>query len=156
MEERLDMAAQIQPCGLEPSAHSSGLDAEPSAVRSDPVWECKIGIRGDFRLPAGCDAPMRRATEAAFLAITGVDPEFIFSGWGSKLTEPELAVVENRPPSETYYREHLVREAAPDLLKACRAMVEACTTAPPMELIQRFSLVADQCAAAIAKAESRS
>lgn len=67
-----------------------------SDQRTFPVWDCKIGVRGTVNLPSGADWPIRRAVEAAFKEITGVDAEFCFSGWGGTLTEGELAVVENR------------------------------------------------------------
>ena len=59
--------------------------------RDGAVWGCKIGIRAgtEVTLPAGADGPMRNAIEAAFLEITGLEAEFIFSGWGETLTELE-------------------------------------------------------------------
>ncbi len=63
------------------------------------IWTCKIGETG--RLPMGADGPMRTAVRAAYLAITGEEPAFLFSGWGAELTEPERAVVENRMPNIT-------------------------------------------------------
>jgi len=65
------------------------------------VWKCKIGGQADM-LPMGADSPMRKAIRAAYLELTGCEPEFIFSGWAAKLTEGERAVVENREPSETH------------------------------------------------------
>ena len=65
------------------------------------IWTCKIGERpvDEFKsFPNGSDSPMRKAAAEAYRAITGHDPDFIFSGWGGELTEPERAVVENRPP----------------------------------------------------------
>jgi hypothetical protein len=41
---------------------------------------------------------MRRAVEAAYRAVTGAEPAFLFSGWGGKLDECERAVVEKRLP----------------------------------------------------------
>lgn len=61
------------------------------------VWKCKIG-GPDAALPYGADLPMRIAISTAYRELTGEEPEFIFSGWGAELTEPELAVVENRLP----------------------------------------------------------
>lgn len=61
------------------------------------VWDCKIGGK-IAALPPGADAPMRRAVEECFVKLTGAEPEFLFSGWGGKLTEPERAVVEKRQP----------------------------------------------------------
>ncbi len=60
------------------------------------IWGCKIGT--EKVLPPGSDLPMRKAVEKAFREITGHDPEFVFSGWNMELTEPELAVVEDRLP----------------------------------------------------------
>lgn len=64
----------------------------------DAIWYCKIGpvSRGD--LPSNSDAPMAKAVRDAFRKLTGHDDEFAFTGWGAKLTEAELAVVEGRPP----------------------------------------------------------
>lgn len=62
------------------------------------VWFCKIGALYAGTLPSGSDAPMRAAVERAFKTLTGVDAEFVFSGWGQKLNEPELATVEDREP----------------------------------------------------------
>lgn len=62
------------------------------------AWECKIGAMGGFSLPNGADLPMRQAVKEAFGRITGMDAEFCFSGWAAKLTEQEMAVVENRLP----------------------------------------------------------
>lgn len=64
---------------------------------SGNIWHCKIG-ETDALLPNGADAPMRRAVARAYRELTGVDPEFIFSGWGQELTESERAVVEDREP----------------------------------------------------------
>lgn len=61
------------------------------------IWTCKIGGPGVL-LGGGNDLPMRQAIIAAYREVTGREPEFIFSGWGATLTEPERAVVEDRPP----------------------------------------------------------
>ena len=66
------------------------------------IWSCKIGECAS--VPEGADHPMRKAIERAYEEITGEKPVFIFSGWGAELTEPERAVVENRPPSDEHYR----------------------------------------------------
>lgn len=63
------------------------------------IWECKIGTKGDPPMLIGSDSPMRRAVQAAFLGVTGVEDDFTYSGWGAALTEVELALVENREPS---------------------------------------------------------
>lgn len=39
-----------------------------------------------------------------------------------------------------------------ELVAACQAVVDACTSAPPMDLIKRFGECADKCAAVLAKA----
>lgn len=66
--------------------------------KSQTVWFCKIGVLGTAPTMPGADGPMRRAAELKFRAVTGRDAEFCFSGWGGKLDECELAVVENRLP----------------------------------------------------------
>lgn len=67
----------------------------PSQGCTVKVWECKIGW-GDVSGEA--DVPMRRAVAEAFRQLTGHEPQFIFSGWGGRLSEAELAVVEDRLP----------------------------------------------------------
>lgn len=62
------------------------------------IWFCKVGGPTDF-FQRAADIPMRNAIAKAFRDVTGLDPEFIFSGWGGELTEGERAVVENRAPS---------------------------------------------------------
>lgn len=61
------------------------------------IWECKIGEVDGVHLPPGSDSPMRAAVYEAYKRLTGKEPNFIFSGWHSQLTEEERAVVENRP-----------------------------------------------------------
>ena len=63
------------------------------------IWTCKIGEVEDDVLPPAADAPMREAVARAYRKITGRADDFIFSGWGGSLTEPERAVVENRMPA---------------------------------------------------------
>lgn len=111
---------------MESQDHAPSITAVTSGQHRTPrsVWQCKIGVLSPVNLPAGCDFPMRRAIDAAFLSLAGVESDFIFSGWGAKLTEGELAVVENRIPSEAYYRELRVRDAAPALLEALRELHE--------------------------------
>lgn len=60
------------------------------------IWECKIGEAEPLQHPA--DPIMREAVANAYRKLTGREPDFIFSGWGAKLTEPERAVVEDRLP----------------------------------------------------------
>ena len=62
------------------------------------IWRCKIGGPG-YLTGGGNDLPMRQAIARAYREITGFEPEFIFSGWGAELTEPERAVVEDREPA---------------------------------------------------------
>lgn len=69
------------------------------------IWTCKIGEVSPGVLPAGADNPMRGAITKAYLDLTGQDADFIFSGWGGELTEPEWAVVENREPSAENYKQ---------------------------------------------------
>ncbi|TVM31217.1 hypothetical protein DQK91_19095 [Oceanidesulfovibrio marinus] len=71
---------------------------------------------------------MREAVADAYRDLTGSEPDFIFSGWGEELTEGERAAYENRTPSEEYYKEWLVREAAPALLGALERLYTACDT----------------------------
>ena len=57
------------------------------------IWECKIGTGASLELPMGADYPMRAAIQKAFYELTGVEPEFTFSGWGADLTASEKDVV---------------------------------------------------------------
>ena len=55
------------------------------------IWECKIGgLVSD--LPSGSDQPMRRAVEKAYRELTGLEPNFTFSGWAAELTKSERSV----------------------------------------------------------------
>lgn len=54
------------------------------------IWTCKIGQVPS--IPSGADLPMREAIAKAYREITGVDPEFIFSGWGGELDPFEQEV----------------------------------------------------------------
>jgi len=70
-------------------------------IGPDPAtWYCKIGETPRSLLPSGSDLPMREAISRAYREITGREPVFLFSGWGAELTEPERAVVEDRPPRD--------------------------------------------------------
>lgn len=62
------------------------------------IWSCKIGEVDAALLPKGSDFPMRQAVARAYKEITGIEPNFIFSGWAAELEECERAVVENREP----------------------------------------------------------
>lgn len=59
------------------------------------IWGCKIG-QHDGELPPGSDLPMRKAVEKAYREITGKEPNFMFSGWGEKLTEAEYEAAESQ------------------------------------------------------------
>ena len=73
------------------------------------VWFCKIGEIEDGALPQGADLPMRNAISAAYEALTGKWPDFLFSGWSGVINEIERAVVENRHPTEDEYAAHALR-----------------------------------------------
>jgi hypothetical protein len=69
------------------------------APAEDPAtWGCKIGEFPRDLLPHGADGRMRRAVERAYEKFTGQPPEFVFSGWGARLTEGERAAHEDRLP----------------------------------------------------------
>jgi len=57
------------------------------------IWECKIGTGASLELPDGADAPMRQAIEKVFFELTGMRPEFHFSGWGGTLSVTEQAAL---------------------------------------------------------------
>ena len=79
------------------SGHKATPNSGPAPAEcAGKIWACKIGETG--RLPRGADASMRSAIRKAYVEMTGAEPDFIFSGWGAELTEPERAVVEDRPP----------------------------------------------------------
>lgn len=86
----------VVPRGLNDAA---GLAQSPMPTSSPmKIWSCKIGEIPDDLLPDAADWPMRKAVAAAYLALTGQPNDFIFSGWGGRLTEVERAVVEDRAP----------------------------------------------------------
>ena len=58
------------------------------------IWSCKIGQAAN--LPKGADLPMRNAVRDEYVKMTGVEPAFLFSGWGASLDEWEKTVVEGR------------------------------------------------------------
>lgn len=88
------------------------------------IWTVKIGIMGSAALPSGADWPMRNAVEKAFKEVTGRDSEFAFSGWGAELTEPELAVIENRLPAVNA-RSGLNPEGVRDVVEALEWYADA-------------------------------
>ena len=73
------------------------VEVEPM---NEKIWTCKIGAVAGRSLPWGADFPMREAISAAYKTLTGVEADFIFSGWGGELTEGERAVVEDRLPEQ--------------------------------------------------------
>lgn len=62
-------------------------------MSEERVWRCKIGGVTPNELPGGSDLPMRQAVEEAFLKITGVEAQFLFSGWGARVSALERAVI---------------------------------------------------------------
>jgi hypothetical protein len=56
------------------------------------IWSCKIGAAS--QIPPNSDAPMRAAVVHAYYELTGEYPNFIFSGWGDKLTDVEEEALE--------------------------------------------------------------
>lgn len=63
----------------------------------DNVWKCEIG--GPVGTLPGADLQMREVVENAFKYVTGKRPTAIFSGWGERWTEMQLACIENRMPA---------------------------------------------------------
>ncbi len=61
----------------------------------ESIWTCKIGGLTP-KLSDGADLPMRAAVRQMFKELTGVEPEFNFSGWAGELTEMERKVVEGK------------------------------------------------------------
>jgi len=60
-------------------------------MNNKQIWECKIGSAEN--IPPGSDFPMREAVREAYKKITGKYPDFLFSGWGAKLSEDEKACI---------------------------------------------------------------
>lgn len=56
------------------------------------IWTCTIGEAFEHPLPPGADQPMRQAVAEAYYRLTGQLPEFIFSGWGGRLTKVQRDV----------------------------------------------------------------
>jgi hypothetical protein len=65
------------------------------------IWFCKIGEVDPRELS---DIPMRYAVHETYVALTGQEPKFIFSGWNGELTESERAVVDDRMPLTDHLR----------------------------------------------------
>lgn len=59
------------------------------------IWECKIGGVSPVDLPHGADFPMRAAIDKAFREVSGIESDFIFSGWGGSLTTIEDKIVKH-------------------------------------------------------------
>lgn len=69
------------------------------------IWSCKIVVPSTAAIPLGFDWPPR---QAAIKAVEKWAPVVsCFSGWDGKLTEGELAAIENREPD----REVILRDA---------------------------------------------
>lgn len=60
------------------------------------TWGCKIGIKGDLKLPPGADSPLREAIKEVFKKFTGKDHDFCFSGWSCELTETEKEIIDEK------------------------------------------------------------
>lgn len=60
------------------------------------IWSCKIGEADSEQVPDATDLPMRNVVAQAYRALTGVEPKFIFSGWGAKLTRIEREVANGK------------------------------------------------------------
>lgn len=85
------------------------------------IWQCKIGEIQDAalhaRYPNGADSPMRHAIRAAYVALTGQEPQFIFSGWAAKLTDGERDCVNDVPIDESLAIRRLRLETDAQLLQ---------------------------------------
>jgi hypothetical protein len=101
------------------------LPSDADGLFQERIWTVKVGGRVPL-LPSESDPPMRAAVARAFEDVTGVVPEFTFSGWGGTLTEPERAVVENRAPSEEHYQQWL-REHPEAAVEPVAPLPDACT-----------------------------
>lgn len=94
------------------------------------VWQCTIGETPRHLLPNGSDGPMRNAVSERFHDLTGKYPDFIFSGWGRRLTESQRAVVEIREPEydKTDFGKNKIvadaLDAAADMVRELQAWVE--------------------------------
>jgi hypothetical protein len=71
-------------------------EAQPGDT--ERVWSCKIGCKVG-ELPPGCDGPLREAVRDAFVRLTGMEPQFNFTGWGGKLDTFEREVVDEVHPN---------------------------------------------------------
>lgn len=57
------------------------------------VWDCKIVVPFDSKLPNGFDSPPRTAAMRA-IEKAGITVISCFSGWGGLLTDVEKEIVE--------------------------------------------------------------
>lgn len=91
-----DIEAALNDAGFE----TQRLDT--ASVREGPTWDCKIGVTSDKTavLQGGADLPMRNAIAEEFERQTGMEPDFIFSGWGAKLSEMQRHIVTGDPQPE--------------------------------------------------------
>lgn len=60
------------------------------------VWSCKIGWTYKVDLPHGADNFMRKSVTAALTNMRDFSMCQCFSGWNSRFSETELAVIEGR------------------------------------------------------------
>jgi hypothetical protein len=66
---------------------------EPVHRPGENWWSCLIGPVETSSLRGGSDPPMRKGVEDAFLALTGLDANYCFSGWGAAPTKIEREAV---------------------------------------------------------------
>ena len=64
------------------------------------VWNCKIIVPANAKLPSGFDSPPRSAARDAVLNAD-IEVITIFSGWGGKLTAIEREMVEKDDARDT-------------------------------------------------------
>ena len=87
------------------------------------VWECKIVVPADTKLPSGFDSPPRSAAQEA-VENAGIEVLDVFSGWGGSLDKIELKIVD-----EDYVRflkSELRKKSAAlaDIERKCRELNE--------------------------------
>lgn len=75
--------------------HKQQLEEAQSHIDGNrrQTWTCTIGNVDGVEIPNGGDAPMRRAVEQAFKAVTGEEHDACFSGWGDRFTLQQLSVI---------------------------------------------------------------
>ena len=108
--------------------------------KDEKVWGCKIGGKLIDDLPAGSDAPMRKAVQNAFFEITGEDNDFCFSGWSSRLDKFERSVVSNPHGSLRQTNDFNTRERLYDLVDGMLAGLDEFTSIERafLELLQEL------------------